>query len=178
MVDWNKIRHVFAIIVTYFCTAAWVVTAWREFYKLNRYVSRQCQVNSVNIDWRGKKFQGIWEVTVLDEHERSYVLVREGLSKGLKEQAWDEAQKYQINQTYICYGPPLNQRSAGLWDWHWNKTSKFKFCVLALAAMVFFIAGTLLLRGAIPWIIPCKTNRKEQHQQELQRPIRNDEQQE
>ncbi|CAF4037769.1 unnamed protein product [Adineta steineri] len=62
------------------------------------------------------------------------------------------------------------------WDWHWTKPSKFLFWFYAFGAMVFIFVGTLFLREAIPWIIPCKTNREEQNQQELQTPIRNDEQ--
>lgn len=73
-------------------TGIFIHGTWKEYYKLNNYVERQCQVNSVTINENTRKhrFYGLWNATVIDENNRAHVIIEEVLPTR------EEAQQYQV----------------------------------------------------------------------------------
>jgi hypothetical protein len=90
MVNRQKITAIFFIIMLYLASGVCVFLLWKECYKLKKYVLGQCQVNSVRVRRKKKKFRGVWNVTVMDNERRSYTLTEDNLS------TIDEVQKYRV----------------------------------------------------------------------------------
>ncbi|CAF1535638.1 unnamed protein product, partial [Rotaria sordida] len=106
-------------------------------YKIHTFIVHQCQVRSIDLKIRKLNYYPRWNITVLYENQTrdDSLIASTGFSK--ESQAWNVANEYKINETYLCYRAE-NDRSVIQWDWQWNEPSKVK-------AAGFLFVGIMLL---------------------------------
>jgi hypothetical protein len=104
MVDRKTVSDIFSITIIYSCLSLWNYVAWKDFFKLNKYVTHQCQVDSFDVTQISKeKIRNSWNVTVIDEAEKGHVIVDAFISTSCKKSARYDARKYQVLFTCSFY---------------------------------------------------------------------------
>ncbi len=87
----RKLRHLMLISIFYILTAVSTYAVFMESYKLNKYISHQCQVTSIDVKWERKNYAGFWNATVMVEGERRNITVKGTLPTRLKSDAWNQS---------------------------------------------------------------------------------------